>query len=515
MSGDVADLNLALDPWIWVRKKDGSRSMISAWEITKDLKINPVISIDATHSPWSAALLEFLIALYQTILFPEDGREWRRHWETPPTPEELKRSFTQVAGVFNLSGPCPFMQDPTLEVDVRSLKTGARYRKPIQKLLIGGVSENQEEHNSDLFERSGVIASLCAPCAATALWDMQAHAPQGGPGYYVSLSGGGPSRTVILGNTLWETVWMNVLEQAVFSMDGRPDPKSFLPWMKPASRDVDTAKECPLHVYWGMPRRILLLKSDAASCDTCGGPDGVYREFLSYGKGFHYSESQWKHPLSSYVRSKKGLWLVRTTESDLAGYRNYMGILVGTPAGDGVPAMVVRRAVERGFDLRILGYGYQCDQAAVISWCEGIMPTEMGVGVKEIAPLARTLVVLCQRGVEKLWEVLRDLFDRSKAGGVERAKETSKDLWALTENSFKRMLVRARDKGKHEQILDEWVVYIQRSALSLYRKALPRTRVDPMWAARFEHKLAGQLSDRNPMTLKTKRYGDWRIDEAV
>jgi len=513
VNGDVADLNLALDPWIWVLRKDGSRSMISAWEITKDFKTNPVISIDATRAPWNAALLEFLIALYQLVLFPEDGREWRRHWETPPTPEELKRAFIQLADPFNLSGPHPFMQDTTLKADGRD----DDYRKPIQKLLIDGVSENQEKHNSDLFEKSGFISALCAPCAVTALWDMQAHAPQGGPGYYVSLSGGGPARTLVLGDTLWGTVWSNVFEQAAFSMKGRPDPATFLPWMKPDSRKVDPAEECPLHVYWGMPRRILLEKSDAAPCSTCGSLDGVYHGFLSHGGGFQYSESQWRHPLSPYSRSKqKGEeWLVRNTEHDLAGYRNYMGILVGTPDGDGVPALVVRRAVERGFNLRILGYGYHCDQAAVISWCEGAMPTEMGVAVKEIAPLARTLVVLCQRGTEKLWEVLRDVLDKSKAGGVERARETSESLWALTESSFKRMLVRARDKKIHEQILNEWVIYIQRAALSLYRKALPRTRVDPMWAARFEHKLAGQISDRNPMTLKTKRYGDWRIDETV
>lgn len=177
--------------------------------------------------------------------------------------------------------------------------------------------------------------------------------------------------------------------------------------------------------------------------------------------------------------------------------------------------MTVRRALERKLDLRVWGYGYQCDQAAVVSWCEGVMPVETGAGAQEIAPLARTLVALAQRGVERLSDALHGVWDQSQAGGAERAKGISRDLWALTEMSFKHMLVRARDKGKHKVILDEWVTYIQRSALSLYRKALPRTRIDAMWAARFEHKLAGQLSDRNPVTLKTRKYGDWRIDEAV
>lgn len=508
----MRNLNLALSSWLWVRRKDGTHERIAPWQITESFDTNPVIAINATHDSWNGALTKFLIALFQTALFPEDGREWRKHWETPPTPKELKDALFHIAHLFELEGEFPFMQDKTLKESGRD----EDYRKPIQKLLIDGVSENQEKHHSDLFEKSGAISVLCALCAAIALWDMQTHAPQGGPGYYVSLSGGGPTTTLVLGLTLWETIWANVLEQAVFNMKGRPDPITFFPWVKPGSRNVKPEDTCPLHVYWGMPRRILLEKSDAAPCDTCGGNEGIYRNFLSAPGGLHYSEPEWRHPLSPYQSSKGEAWLVRPTEQDLAGYRHYMGILVGTPSGDGIPAMVVRRALERNLDLRIWGFGYQCKQAAVVSWCEGIMPVETGLGAKEIAPLARKLVVLCQRGVERLQDALRGVWDRSQAGGEQRAVNTAQSLWALTGSSFKRMLVQAKEEKKnYEPLLDEWVTYIQRSALSLYRKALPRTRVDAMWAARFEHKLSRELSDRNPMTLKTRKYGDWRIDEAL
>lgn len=503
-------INLALDPWIPVRRRDGSRSRIAPWQITEN-KGNPVDVVDAARAPWNGALTEFLVAFYQTILFPEDGREWRKHWETPPTPKELSDAAFLVAPLFQLEGEFPFMQDGTLKDAGRDQD----FRKPIQKLLVDGVSEQQEKNNSDLFEKSGTISALCAPCAAAALFDMQAHAPQGSAGYYTSLRGGGPSTTLVLGRTLWETVWSNVLEQPVFNMKGRPDPRAFFPWSMPASRKVNAEKECPLQVYWGMPRRIFLEKSDPAPCDTCGDPDGIYRSFLSYRGGFQYSETEWRHPLSPYIRSKDDRWLVRATEQDLAGYRHYMGILVDTPAGDGVPAMVVRRAIERGLSLRVWGYGYQCDQASVVSWCEGIMPVETSGGTKETAPLARTMVAMCERGVERLNDALHGVWDRSQAGGAERAKDAAKSLWIITESSFSQMLVRAKEGDAHEAILDKWVLRIQRSALSIYRAALPRTRIDAMWAARFEHKLAGQLSDRNPVTLKTRKYGDWRIDEAV
>lgn len=177
--------------------------------------------------------------------------------------------------------------------------------------------------------------------------------------------------------------------------------------------------------------------------------------------------------------------------------------------------MVVRRAVERGLGLRVWGYGYQCDQASVVAWCEGIMPAETCGGTRDVGRVARTLVALCQRGVERLSDAFFGVWDKSSAGGRQKAMDAAKGLWNLTEAAFKRMLAKAKEESRREPILDEWVTYIQRSALAIYRKALPGTRVDAMWAARFEHKLAGQLSSRNPVTLKTREYGDWRIDEAL
>lgn len=500
--------NLLEDRWIPVRRRSGAVTLIAPWEITD--QDDPPITVDATRAAWNAALTEFLISLTQTVFLPEDASAWRAWREKPPAPEEIKKGFALFLPFFQLEGKKAFMQDPTLLIDKRN----DDYRKPIQKLLVDGVSEQQDKNNSDLFERSGAISGLCAACTATALWDMQAHAPQGSAGYFTSLRGGGPVSTIVVGDTLWETVWANVLEQAALDMKGRPEPTSFFPWLKPESKKLKPGEVCPLHVYWGMPRRVILEKPSDGICDLCNRTSEVYRSFLSHRGGFQYAETDWRHPLSPYIRSKEGGWLVRATEPDLAGYRHYMGILVDTPAGDGIPALVVRRAIERKLDLRLWGYGYACDQASVVSWCEGVMPVETGKGAPDISPFARTLVALSQRAIEKLTDSLRGVWDRSQAGAIEKAVETGRSLWRLTEPAFSNMIVRAA-KEERPVLLDEWTGYIRRIALSIYRKALPRTRVDAGWAARFEHRLSGQLSDRNPITLKTRKYGDWRIDEAV
>ncbi len=496
-------INLITDKWIPVRHKSGNRKLISPLDVFDP--VDPVLSVDATRTPWNAALTEFLIALYQTALFPEDAAEWRRLEK--PSQDELRKALLGVTSSFDLEGNHPFMQDRSLLLDGRD----EDYRKPIQKFLVDGVSEQQEKNNSDLFERSGTISSLCAPCAAAAIYDMQAHAPQGSAGYYTSLRGGGPSSTIVIAETLWETIWANLLEQSCFGMKGRPDPAKWLPWMAPEPGPVKPSEVCPLHVYWGMPRRVVLERSETSSvCDLCGGVDGVYKSFFSYRGGNRYMETDWRHPLSPYIRSKEGGWLVRATEPDLAGYRHYMGLLVDTPAGDGVPAMVVRRAVERGLNLRVWGYGYQCDQAMVVRWCEGVMPVETGSASRGL--IARTLVALTQRGVERLSDAIRGVWDESNAGGVGKAAEKAMALWSDTAQDFQGAL----SSGKpEEEVLDQWMTLIRRAALSIYRDALPRSRVDAMWAARFEHKLMGQLSSRNPMTLKTRKFGDWRIEESV
>lgn len=512
-------LNLALDPWIPVRRADGKREFIAPWQMTE--RSNPIAAVDSTRSPWNGALTEFLLSLCQTVLLPEDARTWREFWDEPPTPDYLKREFTKIAPLFEMAGDRPFMQDPSLLQDPANEE---RYRKPVQKLLVDGVSEQQEKKNSDLFTKSGAIGSLCLSCAAAALWDLQAHSPQGSAGYYTALRGGGPVTTLIATETLWHTVWANVLEQSAFDMKGRPDPESFLPWLKPSSRKVSAKAESPLHVLWGMPRRVLLkIAQETAECDTCGrSVQESVHAFYSYRGGFQYAEAEWRHPCSPYVRTKDLNWCVRSTEGDLVGYRHWVGLLVDTPGGDGMPAFVVRRWLERDVPkepyLRIWGYGYRTDQAAVNLWCEGKMPLlalENGHR-KEYERLVITLVTLSQRAVECLSDALRGAFKSADVGDVS-THDPITAFWRSTEAEFLSQLREASaapSQEKFDQIADGWMELAQKRALDLYERHLPARRIPSMWAARYAHRLRRRLSGRDPITLKTRRFGEWRLTDA-
>lgn len=500
-------MNLLLDRWIPARRPDGKVEKIAPWQITEGFQ-----AVDSTKAQWNAGLTEFLVSLFQTLFIPDDAKAWRDLWNEPPQSAYLKREMEKAAPCFELFGKQPFMQDPTIREEA--------YRKEMQKLLVDGVSENQEKYHADLFVKSRQISVLCFPCAAAAVWDLQSHAPQGGRGNYTSLRGGKSSTTLVLADTLWHTVWANVIEQSSFDMKGRQDPKTFLPWLHLKNADVSPEDEHPLHVYWGMPRRLLLDKTEGPTvCDTCGDEvSQAVRSFFTYMGGFHYDQTQWKHPCSPYVRTKDAALCVRAARGDLAGYKHWLGLLVDTPGGNGIPAFVIKRWLERNLnkEFRIWAYGWATDQAAVTGWCEGKMPLVSMPEIvrKQYEKLIITLVTLSQRAEECLSDSLRGVLDSAEAGSrsVEPALAA---FWAATEPSFLEAVRKNADnpsKAAFDTAADAWVPLVQDAALDLYERHLPKN-IDPMWVARYAHKLRRRLSSRDPITLKTRLYGDWRLTD--
>lgn len=384
--------NLIHEQWIPVRRQDGTQLRIAPWQVTDDLDGNPITEFDAPRADFSGALIQFLIGLVQTTMAPKNDREWRAGLTNPPSPDQLKQSFESVAFAFDLDGDGPrFMQEVELQ-------KGERH--PASYLLIDAPTKKPRDDNTDhfvkreLFEKAGVSLGMCRPCVSTALFALQLFGPQGGAGKFVGLRGGGPMSTLIVGETLWQTVWLNVLLKDELGSGQRSsvfDQKIF-PWLKPDSlieektgKSVHLADVNPLHMYWAMPRRILLeCEEKSGECLLCEKhAKSVVAQYRDATSGIHYKDP-WRHPLSPYYRNKSGTVLPQHGQSNGVTYRHWLGWVQADTSSGEEPARVVvefwRRQqwsevheVLRSGPL-LWGYGYDMVKMNARAWCEGLMP---------------------------------------------------------------------------------------------------------------------------------------------
>lgn len=385
--------NLLEEAWLPVRRRSGGIEKIPPWRLTHDPSgSDPVTDVCAPRPDLDGALLEFLIGLTQTCLAPESERQWKKRRETPPTPEELRAAFAAKAHAFDLDGDGPrFMQDLTL------LESTNPIENPAEDLFMDSPGEKKAKDNTDLFVKTGTVDRLCRACAAAALCALQTYAPSGGKGHRTSMRGGGPLTTLVLGETLWETVWNNVLPKQEFENSCNPnqaEASGVFPWLAPArtsTRGEETGPEHvhPLHMYWATPRRIRLLFEENVDepCGLCGETDRkAVRRFLTRPHGYNY-KGAWKHPLTPYRHMQKGEVLPVKGSLEGSSYRHWLGLTFGEMSGDDgfrnpvAPAQVVRVfrehvARSRGDqpEFRIRAFGFETDKMKVLGWCQGEMP---------------------------------------------------------------------------------------------------------------------------------------------
>lgn len=378
-------MNLIQDPWIPIRRKSGAEARIAPWQITERLEDDPVVAVASPRADFDGSLVQFWVGLLQGALAPETPRDWRKRFDTPPTPDELRDAFEPWAPYFDLLGDGPrFLQDLDLEPEVSK-------EADVEKLLIDcGLSAGK-----DHFVKGGRVGVLCRPCAATALLTLMTHAPSGGRGHRTSLRGGGPLSTLVRHeSSLWATLWLNVLERGDFeSSSGNPErnqPEDRFPWLAPTRTSetkggVDTTGEDvhPLQQFFGMPRRIRLLArepgAEPVTCDLCTEPadDGVEGYFTRHS-GINYTGS-WEHPLSPHRKTKDGTLLPIHGQSSDLPYPDWLGLVQEDEDNQRHPARVVQAAkrqhrAARMESLRLWAFGYDMDNMKARAWCEGTMP---------------------------------------------------------------------------------------------------------------------------------------------
>lgn len=447
-------MNLIEDPWMPVRRKDGTREWISP-----DCLSDPaIVAFDAVRADFNGALMQFAIGLLQTTAPIEHPQEWRKLLSAPPDASTLRTWFKPITDAFMFDGSARrFMQDGSLDPSTSSLN-------PISALLIDSPGENALRNNGDHFVKRDRLDGICPACSAIALFTLQTNAPAGGLGYRTGLRGGGPLTTLLLQQTpasLWQDLWLNVIERPQhLARNGNTrlaEPHFRFPWLT----DIETlqptgeltpAQVHPDHVFWATPRRILLDLDNQSTgrCDLCGREsDTLIRQFLARNYGYNY-KGAWDHPLSPYYENQ-GDWLPLHPQPGGLGYRHWLAWVLGASDAKSKqrPARVVSHALELrrrqlGGALRLWAFGYDMDKMKARCWYESSLPL-YGLGecadnnaLSTVASTVATWLTGAQQAALSLRSAVKDAWFGGDARGDFSAIDA--EFWHRTEAPFYRQL---------------------------------------------------------------------------
>lgn len=379
--GAQPQANYLISPWLRVLLDDGTRRRISLSEIGRTQDGKTPVRMLGNMPDGGLVRLEFVIGAIQHLMAPETGGDWLARFFDPPSPDGLSRLIggSGLPPYFDLFGKTPAFQDTSI---------ADQSAQSVSALFLLQAGEQTRDRNQDIWGKAITAVGLWE--VMDALYALQIYAPAGGRGARTSPSGGGPLRTILMGDTLWTTVWSNILLKAEWEALGNKarDVPSLVPWIN-VRTDAPTPADWPAtHLFWACPRRILLSQPEDGICEITAEAGPVVREIRMAAYGPDYKSNLWRHPLSPYYRMKKGGTVQRLPRLGGAmaygvSWRDYVGLFQETgEAGDaGVePALTVRswrqeRAAGTGVEtVRVQVFGYRCDNAKVLGTVAAAMP---------------------------------------------------------------------------------------------------------------------------------------------
>ncbi|WP_316897548.1 type I-E CRISPR-associated protein Cse1/CasA [Pseudodesulfovibrio indicus] len=480
--------NLLREAWLPVVREDGRKDLVAVQDVVGGK--SPVVDLSPPRADFRAALMEFLVGVFQTAMPPDQVSDWREWLEKPPSPGTIQKRLAPHEPYFNLFGERPrFMQDLTLSEKEKPARNGAG------ALLIDSPGGNTLKQGLDFFVKRGRVENLCPACAGAALFTLQAFAPSGGKGHRTSLRGGGPLSTLMDGTTLWEKVWSNVMplscRDAAVPPEANGLPGAVYPWAA-KTRTSEKGEEIhpgdvhPLHAYWGMPRRILLEKSPSeAACDLCGevSPLAV-ATYLTRPSGYNYGPT-WRHPLTPYREyGDDASPLSIKGQANIAAYSHWLGLVYGQPAEQGgkrqgtvIPAACVRFARRQLRGRGINAAGYDMDNMKAVQWCEHAFPAFALNGEEtEYREMVGEMVRAADQVRRNLAGALKDALVNE--AGKNQAKidatffaNASVLFWSSTESAFfaqAKALASVEDLDAQDGLYQEWGRVLDKAAMDLF-----------------------------------------------
>ncbi len=254
---------------------------------------------------------------------------------------------------------------------------------------------------------------------------------------------------------------MNTIIASSFDKKSRKNGycSKYFPWLEPNSfnwsavkREITPEDAVPAHLFWGMPRRIYIIRSENphAPCTLCNNEhNSLVKEFYTRPGGINYSD-QWFHPLSPYNHSEKGLLAIKTPGT--LDYKHWLGLVYNDSTNKKqtkTPAKVIAQFLEseridiasqEGYQYRLWAFG--CDiepgKAKIKCWYEGRMPI-----INVDAAIRDEYEDLVLRLVNSAKEVASNLKSCVKKAWFKRPGDAKGDtsfidrsFWSATEPDF-------------------------------------------------------------------------------
>jgi len=323
-------MNLLTDQWIPVRPLNGGPP--EKITLQKLLCEDGKWDIYLPRDDMELSALQLLICITQALFTPQDAPTLRSRIAKPITVQTYEEAIQPMADWFQLDHPqYPFMQ-------VRGVN--AKEATAMDKLLAGLTGAT----NSCFVNQPEMALGLCAGCTAIALFNQASCAPSFGGGFKGALRGSSPITTLVQGDHLRRTIWLNILchEEIQHTFPWHADTVS----QKPTWHNPIKAGECIVSQQIGFIRGMLWQPAhielappvNAKTCSCCGF--AAEKIFTAFKKAkFNYTiEGKWPHPHSPRILStKKGV-----TEE------RYASFTTSAPAWTHLARFVVQQQVSDG-----------------------------------------------------------------------------------------------------------------------------------------------------------------------
>jgi len=289
-------MNLLNDQWVPVRRLEGGKAerIILRHLLCGDEKWELCLPRDDME----LAAMQLLICITQALITPITSNELKNYIAKPLSETDYEKAAQPYADWFQLDHPkYPFMQVLGVE---------AKDATHMDKLLAGVTGAT----NSCFVNQAGLADGLCPGCTAIALFNQASCTPSFGGGFKAGLRGSSPITTLIQGDHLRRTIWLNILAEDSIQqyMPWHESTRGQEPtWITPIkSGEIKVEQVGFLRGLFWQPAYIEMQPPVTAdSCSCCGmKTDRVFKSFNKAKFNFTITGT-WPHPHSPRVMTTK------------------------------------------------------------------------------------------------------------------------------------------------------------------------------------------------------------------